>query len=136
MMEKITAQEALHRLANRYKKKIMNHERTPLIGLDINEYTSLFRNGLEVTAIEFIQEGDSLAGTLMSHKKELLQQIPDATVILLQIVAAKGYALMMEEINELAVFVDLLGEDINFYWEIEYEDTTKFNVKIVVYIIK
>lgn len=39
-MEKITAQEALGRLAERYKAQFMNDERKPLIGLDINDYAS------------------------------------------------------------------------------------------------
>jgi len=61
-MEKITAQEALHRLAERYKEKILNNERKNLIGLDINDYASVFRRGSEVTILEYYQEEDSLAG--------------------------------------------------------------------------
>lgn len=37
-METITAQEALDRLANRYKEKIEKGEQNKLIGLDINDY--------------------------------------------------------------------------------------------------
>ena len=50
-MEKITAQEALHRLAERYKEKIINDKRKNLIGLDINDYASIFRCGSEVTVL-------------------------------------------------------------------------------------
>lgn len=48
-MEIITAQEALHRLAGRYNEKILNNERKNMIGLDINDYASVFRHGSEVT---------------------------------------------------------------------------------------
>ena len=135
-MEKITAQEALHRLAERYKEKIINGERKNLIGLDINDYASIFRRGSEVTVIEYFQEEDSLAGTLMNHKQEIMEQVEGATDIILQVTAAKSHVLMMEDMNELAAFVDLLGEDVNFYWGIEYEETTAFKVKIEVYIVR
>lgn len=135
-MEKITAQEALHCFAERYKKKIKNNESKPLIGLDINDYAGVFRRGSEVTIMEYYQEEDTLAGTLMSHKQEIIEQVEGATDIILQVIAAKSHVLMMDDMNELAAFVDLLGEDVNFYWGIEYEETTAFKVKIEVYIIK
>lgn len=135
-MEKITAQEAGHRLAERYKKKIENNESKPLIGLDINDYASIFRSGSEVTILEYYQEEDSLAGTLMNHKQEIMEQVEGASDIMLQVIAAKSQVLMMEDMNELAAFVDLLGEDVNFYWDIDYEETTAFKVKIEVYIVK
>ena len=37
-MERKTAQEALERLANRYKENIKKGEQKKLIGLDINDY--------------------------------------------------------------------------------------------------
>lgn len=67
-MEKITAQEALHRLAERYNEKIISGERKSLVGLDINDYASIFRRKSEVSIMEYYQEKDTLAGTLMSHK--------------------------------------------------------------------
>ena len=135
-MEKITAQEALHRLTERYKKKIENNESKPLIGLDINDYASIFRRGSEVTILEYYQEEDSLAGTLMSHKQEIMEQVEGATDIMLQVIAAKSHVLMMEDMNELAAFVGLLGEGVNFYWDIDYEKTTAYKVKIEVYIVR
>ena len=135
-MEKITAQEALHRLAERYKEKILNNERKNLIGLDINDYASVFRRGNEVTTLEYYQEEDSLAGTLMNHKQEIMEQEEGATDIMLQVIAAKSHVLMMEDMNELAAFVDLLGDGVNFYWGIENEETTAFKVKIEIYIVK
>ena len=135
-MEKITAQEALHCFAERYKKKIKNNESKPLIGLDINDYASVFRRGSEVTIMEYYQEEDTLAGTLMSHKQEIIEQVEGATDIILQVIAAKNHVLMMEDMNELAAFVDLLGEGVNFYWGIENEETTAFKVKIEIYIVK
>jgi len=122
-MEKITAQEALHRLAERYKEKILNNERKNLIGLDINDYASVFRRGSEVTILEYYQEEDSLAG------------MEGATDIMLQVIAAKSHVLMMEDMNELAAF-GLLGEGVNFYWDIDYEKTTAYKVKIEVYIVR
>lgn len=134
-MEKIGTQEALHRFAERYKEKIINGERKNLIGLDLNDYASVFRRGSEVTILEFYQE-DSLAGTLMNHKQEIMEQVEGATDIMLQVIAAKSHVLMMEDMNELAAFVDLLGERVNFYWGIENEETTAFKVKIEIYIVK
>lgn len=135
-MEKITAQEALHRLTERYKVKIMNGERKKLAGLDINDYVSVFRRGSEVTILEYCQVDDTLAGTLMKHKQEIFEQIDGATDIILLIIVAKGIVLMLEDINMLESFVNLLGEDANFYWGMENEDTIDFKVKMEVYIIK
>jgi len=135
-MEKITAQGARHRLAERYKKKIENNESKPLIGLDINDYASIFRRGSEVTILEYYQEEESLAGTLMSNKQEIIEQVEGASDIMLQVIAAKSHVLMMEDMNELAAFVDLLDNSVNFYWDIDYEKTTAFKVKIEVYIVK
>lgn len=135
-MEKISTQEALHRFAEQYKEKIINGERKNLIGLDLNDYASVFRRGSEVTILEYYQEEDSLAGTLMDHKQEIMEQVEGATDIMLQVIAAKNHVLMMEDMNELAAFVDLLGEDVNFYWGIEYEETAAFKVKIEVYIVR
>ena len=135
-MEKITAQEALRRFAKRYKEKVISGERKNLIGLDLNDYASVFRRGSDVTILEYYQNEDSLAGTLMNYKQEIMEQVEGATDIMLQVIAVKSHVLMMEDLSELAAFVDLLGEDINFYWGIEYEETTKFKVKIEVYIIR
>ncbi|MCI6234041.1 MAG: hypothetical protein MR627_02915 [Prevotella sp.] len=55
---------------------------------------------------------------------------------MLQVIAAKSHVLMIEDVNELAAFVGLLGENVNFYWGVEYEETSLFKVKIEVYIIK
>lgn len=135
-MEKITAQEALHRLTERYKEKIMNGERKKPTGLDINDYVSVFRRGSEVTILEYCQVDDTLAGTLMSHKQEIIEQIDGATDIILLIIVAKSLALMLEDINMLESFVNLLGESANFCWGMENEDTIDFKVKMEVYIIK
>lgn len=135
-MEKITAQEALHRLTKRYKEKILNGERKKLAGLDINDYVSVFRRGSEVTILEYCQVDDTLAGALMKHKQEIFEQIDGATDIILLIIVAKGIVLMLEDINMLESFVNLLGEDANFYWGMENEDTIDFKVKMEVYIIK
>ena len=135
-MEKITAQKALRRFAERYKEKILNNERKNLIGLDINDYASIFRRGSEVTILEYYQEEESLAGTLMSNKQEIIEQVEGASDIMLQVIAAKSHVLMMEDMNELAAFVDLLDNSVNFYWDIDYEKTTAFKVKIEVYIVK
>lgn len=135
-MEKITAQEALHCLAERYKDKILNNERKNQIGLDINDYASVFLSSSEVTILEYYQNKDTLIGTLMNHKQEILEQVEGASDIILQIIAAESQVLMMDDLNELADFVDLLGDKVNFYWGIEYEETSEFKVKIEVYIVK
>ena len=135
-MEKITAQEALHRLAERYNEKIISGERKSLVGLDINDYASIFRRKSEVSIMEYYQEEDTLAGTLMSHKKEIIEEAEGASDVMLQVIAAKSHVLMIEDVNELAAFVGLLGENVNFYWGVEYEETSLFKVKIEVYIIK
>ena len=135
-MEKITAQEALHRLAERYNEKIISGERKSLVGLDINDYASIFRRKSEVSIMEYYQEKDTLAGTLMSHKKEIIEEAEGASDVMLQVIAAKSHVLMIEDVNELAAFVGLLGENVNFYWGVEYEETSLFKVKIEVYIIK
>lgn len=135
-MEKITAQEALHRLAERYNEKIISGERKSLVGLDINDYASIFRRKSEVSIMEYYQEKDTLAGTLMSHKQEIIEEAEGASDVMLQVIAAKSHVLMIEDVNELAAFVGLLGEDVNFYWGVEYEETSLFKVKIEVYIIK
>ena len=135
-MEKITAQEALHRLAERYNEKIMSGERKSLVGLDINDYASIFRRKSEVSIMEYYQEKDTLAGTLMSHKQEIIEEAEGASDVMLQVIAAKSHVLMIEDVNELAAFVGLLGENVNFYWGVEYEETSLFKVKIEVYIIK
>lgn len=135
-MEKITAQEALHRLAERYNEKIISGERKSLVGLDINDYASIFRRKSEVSIMEYYQEKDTLAGTLMSHKQEIIEEVEGASDVMLQVIAAKSHVLMIEDVNELAAFVGLLGEDVNFYWGVEYEETSLFKVKIEVYIIK
>lgn len=133
-MEKITAQEALHRLAERYNEKIISGE--SLVGLDINDYASIFRRKSEVSIMEYYQEKDTLAGTLMSHKQEIIEEAEGASDVMLQVIAAKSHVLMIEDVNELAAFVGLLGENVNFYWGVEYEETSLFKVKIEVYIIK
>ena len=133
-MEKITAQEALHRLAERYNEKIISGE--SLVGLDINDYASIFRRKSEVSIMEYYQEKDTLAGTLMSHKQEIIEEVEGASDVMLQVIAAKSHVLMIEDVNELAAFVGLLGENVNFYWGVEYEETSLFKVKIEVYIIK
>ena len=135
-MEKITAQEALHRLAERYNEKIISGERKSLVGLDINDYASIFRRKSEVSIMEYYQEKDTLAGTLMSHKQEIIEEAEGASDVMLQVIAAKSHVLMIEDVNELAAFVGLLGENVNFYWGVEYEETSLFTVKIEVYIIK
>ena len=135
-METITAQEALGRLANRYKEKIETGEQKKLIGLDIKDYASVFQRGTEVTILEYYQKNETLAGTLMNHKEELLKQLDGVSDIVVQVISAKSHVLMMEDMNELAAFVGLLGEDVNFYWGIEYEETTAFKVKIEVYIVR
>ena len=135
-MEKITAQEALHRLAERYNEKIISGERKSLVGLDINDYASIFRRKSEVSIMEYYQEKDTLAGTLMSHKQEIIEEVEGASDVMLQVIAAKSHVLMIEDVNELAAFVGLLGENMNFYWGVEYEETSLFKVKIEVYIIK
>ena len=135
-MEKITAQEALHRLAERYNEKIISGERKSLVGLDINDYASIFRRKSEVSIMEYYQEKDTLAGTLMSHKQEIIEEAEGASDVMLQVIAAKSHVLMIEDVNELAAFVGLLGENVNFYWGVEYEETSLFKVKIEVYIIK
>lgn len=135
-MEKITAQEALHRLAERYNEKIISGERKSLVGLDINDYASIFRRKSEVSIMEYYQEKDTLAGTLMSHKQEIIEEAEGASDVMLQVIAAKNHVLMIEDVNELAAFVGLLGENVNFYWGVEYEETSLFKVKIEVYIIK
>ena len=135
-MEKITAQEALHRLAERYNEKIISGERKSLVGLDINDYASIFRRKSEVSIVEYYQEKDTLAGTLMSHKQEIIEEVEGASDVMLQVIAAKSHVLMIEDVNELAAFVGLLGENVNFYWGVEYEETSLFKVKIEVYIIK
>ena len=135
-MEKITAQEALHRLAERYNEKIISGERKSLVGLDINDYASIFRRKSEVSIMEYYQEKDTLAGTLMSHKQEIIEEAEGASDVMLQVIAAKSHVLMIEDVNELAAFVSLLGENVNFYWGVEYEETSLFKVKIEVYIIK
>ena len=135
-MEKITAQEALHRLAERYNEKIISGERKSLVGLDINDYASIFRRKSEVSIMEYYQEKDTLAGTLMSHKQEIIEEAEGASDVMLQVIAAKSHVLMIEDVNELAAFVGLLGENMNFYWGVEYEETSLFKVKIEVYIIK
>ena len=135
-MEKITAQEALHRLAERYNEKIISGERKSLVGLDINDYASIFRRKSEVSIMEYYQEKDTLAGTLMSHKQEIIEEVEGASDVMLQVIAAKSHVLMIEDVNELAAFVVLLGENVNFYWGVEYEETSLFKVKIEVYIIK
>ena len=134
-MEKITAQEALHRLAERYNEKIISGERKSLVGLDINDYASIFRRKSEVSIMEYYQEKDTLAGTLMSHKQEIIEEAEGASDVMLQVIAAKSHVLMIEDVNELAAFVGLLGENVNFYWGVEYEETSLFKVKIEVYII-
>ena len=135
-MEKITAQEALHRLAERYNEKIISGERKSLVGLDINDYASIFRRKSEVSIMEYYQEKDTLAGTLMIHKQEIIEEVEGASDVMLQVIAAKSHVLMIEDVNELAAFVGLLGENVNFYWGVEYEETSLFKVKIEVYIIK
>ena len=135
-MEKITAQEALHRLAERYNEKIISGERKSLVGLDINDYASIFRRKSEVSIMEYYQEKDTLAGTLMSHKQEIIEEAEGASDVMLQVIAAKSHVLMIEDVNELAAFVGLLGENVNFYWGVEYEETSLFKVKMEVYIIK
>ena len=135
-MEKITAQEALHRLAERYNEKIISGERKSLVGLDIKDYASIFRRKSEVSSMEYYQEKDTLAGTLMSHKQEIIEEAEGASDVMLQVIAAKSHVLMIEDVNELAAFVGLLGENVNFYWGVEYEETSLFKVKIEVYIIK
>lgn len=135
-MEKITAQEALHRLAERYNEKIISGERKSLVGLDINDYASIFRRKSEVSIMEYYQEEDTLAGTLMIHKQEIIEEVEGASDVMLQVIAAKSHVLMMEDMNELVAFVGLLGENVNFYWGVEYEETSLFKVKIEVYIIK
>ena len=135
-MEKITAQEALHRLAERYNEKIISGERKSLVGLDINDYASIFRRKSEVSIMEHYQEEDTLAGTLMIHKQEIIEEVEGASDVMLQVIAAKSHVLMIEDVNELAAFVGLLGEDVNFYWGVECEETSLFKVKIEVYIIK
>ena len=135
-MEKITAQEALHRLAERYNEKIISGEGKSLVGLDINDYASIFRRKSEVSIMEYYQEKDTLAGTLMIHKQEIIEEVEGASDVMLQVIAAKSHVLMIEDVNELAAFVGLLGENVNFYWGVEYEETSLFKVKIEVYIIK
>lgn len=135
-MEKITAQEALHRLAERYNEKIISGERKSPVGLDIKDYASIFRRKSEVSIMEYYQEKDTLAGTLMSHKQEIIEEAEGASDVMLQVIAAKSHVLMIEDVNELAAFVGLLGENVNFYWGVEYEETSLFKVKIEVYIIK
>ena len=135
-MEKITAQEALHRLAERYNEKIISGERKSLVGLDIKDYASIFRRKSEVSIMEYYQEKDTLAGTLMIHKQEIIEEVEGASDVMLQVIAAKSHVLMIEDVNELAAFVGLLGENVNFYWGVEYEETSLFKVKIEVYIIK
>ena len=134
-MEKIIAQEALRRFAERHKEKILNNERKNLIGLDLNDYASVFRHSSEVTILEYYQDEDTLAGTLMNHKQEIMEQVEGATDIILQVIASKNHVLMMEDMNELAAFVELLGEGVNFFWGIEYEETTAFKVKIEIYLL-
>ena len=135
-MENITAQQALHRLAERYNEKIISGERKSLVGLDINDYASIFRRKSEVSIMEYYQEKDTLAGTLMSHKQEIIEEAEGASDVMLQVIAAKSHVLMIEDVNELAAFVGLVGENVNFYWGVEYEETSLFKVKIEVYIIK
>lgn len=135
-MEKITAQEALRRFVVRYEEKVKSGERKELIGLDINDYARVFRRGSEVTILEYDQEGDSLAGTLMGHKQEIIDQMEGATDIMLKVIAAESHVLMMDDMNELAAFVDLLGDEVNICWDIEYEKTSEFKVKIEVYIVR
>ena len=135
-MERITTKEALRRFEERYKEQILNNERKNLIGLDLNDYASVFLRGSEVTILEYYQDEDTLTGTLMSHKQEILEQVKGATDIILQVIAANSHELMMKDMDELADFVDLLGKNVNIYWDLEYEETSEFKVKIEVYIVK
>lgn len=63
-MEKITAQEALYRLTERYKEKVACGERKKPTRLDINDYTGIFQSGSEVAVLECFQEGETMEGTL------------------------------------------------------------------------
>lgn len=135
-MEKITAQEALYRLTERYKEKVARGERKKLTRLDINDYSGILKPGTEVIVLECFQEGETLAGTLMNHSEEILEQAKGASDIIVQLIAAESHTLMMDDMNELSIFVNMLNDNVNFYWNIDYEETTAFKVKIEVYIVK
>lgn len=135
-MEKITTEEARNRLVERYRERVRKGELKELIGLDFNDYVSVFRKGSEVILLEYYQEEESLVDTLMKHKQEILEQVEGGADILLQVIASKSHELMIDDINELSGFMDLFGNDVNFHFGVETEDTSDFKVKMEVYIVK
>lgn len=135
-MEKITTEEARNRLVERYRERVKKGELKELIGLDFNDYVSVFRKGSEVILLEYYQEEESLVDTLMKHKQEILEQVEGGDNILLQIITSNSHELTIDDINEMSGFMDLLGNDVNFHLGLETEDTSDFKVKMEVYIVK
>lgn len=136
-MEIMTAKDALIRMKQRYEQKCERNPKARLVGLDVNDYLRAFLESTDVIVLEYtMQPGSNLESLMEEHKQEMMEQGSGAKSLVLQIICGKGFELMMEDMNSLAAFVDLLSENTNFYWGIDREETTEFQLKVEVYVVK
>ncbi len=111
-----------------------------LIGLDYMDYLRFLIEGQSnevVMLIYFLEEGMSLSESLKQNILEIDEQASGAMNILLQLYCGRKYQLMIDDVNDLSWFVNAVNQrNINFAWGLESADTTEFNLKICIFIIK
>lgn len=136
-MEKMTAKEAMQRMIDRYKQRTEADPKKKLVGLDINDYLTVFLESTDVILLEYFMQPDgTLESTVKDHQEEILEQIQGAKSVMLHIICGNDFELLMSDVNSLASFVDMLDKNVNFYWGIDSEPSTDFKLRIEIYIIK
>ena len=136
-MEKMTAKEAMQRMIDRYKQRTEADPKKKLVGLDINDYLTVFLESTDVILLEYFMKPDgTLESTMKDHQEEILGQIQGAKSVMLQIICGNDFELLMSDVNSLASFVEKLDKDVNFYWGIDSEPSMDFKLRIEIYIIK
>lgn len=134
---KMTAKEAMQRMLERYMQTTEKDPKKKLVGLDINDYLSVFLDSTDVILMEYtMPDGCTLKSTLIEHKEEILDYVKGVKSVMLQVICGSDFELMMDDMNGFAAFVDLLDCNVNFYWGIDSEDSTEFKVKIEAYVVK
>lgn len=75
-MEKMTAKEAMQRMIDRYKQRTEADPKKKLVGLDINDYLTVFLESTDVILLEYFMQPDgTLESTMNDHQEEILEQI-------------------------------------------------------------
>lgn len=61
-MEKMTAKQAMQRMIDRYKQRTEANPKAKLVGLDINDYLTVFLESTDVILLEYFMQPEGIPG--------------------------------------------------------------------------